>query len=356
VQIQDGKHAATEHSPNCLAVTGYSAEEYHSDPHLWHNMVCQQDKHLVAEQATRVWSGDAVPPLEHRIIHKNGAIRWVKNTVVPRFDEQGKLIAYDGLVSDINQRKLAEEEVKKLNIALQHYVTQLEDVNRELESFNYSVSHGLRTPLVSIGGFSNLLLKEHSGGITPDCKQYLNVIRNNAVKMEKLIDDLLNRSYLGWKPMMETEIDINELVSDILGELESSFNGRNIQYNVGSLPNVRADRVMIHQVFTNYLTNAIKYTGNRDQAIIEIGGRSETKENIYYVRDNGVGFDMKLVDKLFSVFQRLHEQPEFKGTGVGLSIAQRIIHRHGGRVWAESESGKGSTFYFSLPREEPKAM
>jgi len=155
---------------------------------------------------------------------------------------------------------------------------------------------------------------------------------------------------------METEIDINEVVSEILGELKSSFNGRNIQYNVGSLPNVRADRVMIHQVFTNYLTNAIKYTGNRDRAIIEIGGRSETKENIYYVRDNGVGFDMKLVDKLFSVFQRLHEQPEFKGTGVGLSIAQRIIHRHGGRVWAESEANKGSTFYFSLPREEPKAM
>ncbi|MBI4726493.1 PAS domain S-box protein [candidate division TA06 bacterium] len=356
VQIRDGKHAATQHSPNCLAVTGYSAEEYDADPNLWLNMVYQQDKQLVMEQAARLWAGEAVPPLEHRIIHKNGTFRWVKNTVVPRFDEQGKLMAYDGLVSGITERKLAEEEVKKLNLALQHYVTQLEDVNRELEAFNYSVSHGLRTPLVSIGGFSNLLLKEHSGGITSDCKQYLNVIRNNAVKMEKLIDDLLNRSYLGWKPIMETEIDINELVSDILGELESSFNGRNIQYNVGSLPNVRADRVMIHQVFTNYLTNAIKYTSIRDQAIIEIGGRSEAKGNIYYVRDNGVGFDMKLVDKLFSVFQRLHDQHEFKGTGVGLSIAQRIIHRHGGRVWAESEINKGSTFYFSLPREEPKEM
>ena len=356
VRVENGKSVSTEHGPNCLAVTGYTAEEYRSDPGLWLSMVDEQDKPRVMDQAGRVLNGETIPPLEHRIIHKNGAIRWVNNTMVPRFDDQGTLVAYDGLVSDITKRKLAEIEVNKLNAALQRYVTQLEDVNREQESFNYSVSHGLRTPLVSIGGFSNLLLKEHASDITPECRQYLTVIKNNAVKMGKLIDDLLNRSYLGWKPMLETEIDINGLVSDILEELKSSFNGRNIQYHVGSLPNVRADRVMVHQVFTNYLTNAIKYTGNRDRAIIEIGGRSETKENIYYVRDNGIGFDMKQVDKLFSVFQRLHDQPEFKGTGVGLSIAQRIIHRHGGRVWAESEPGKGSAFYFSLPREEPKAM
>lgn len=351
VRVANGKPVSTEHGPNCLAVTGYTAEEYHSDPYLWLSMVHEQDKSLVMDQAQRVSNGESVPPLEHRIIHKNGAICWVKNTMVPRFDDRGTLVAYDGLVSDITKRKLAEIEVNKLNVALQRYVTLLEDVNREQESFNYSVSHGLRSPLVSIGGFSNLLLKEHASQITPDCKQYLNVIRNNSIKMEKMIDDLLTRSYLGWKPMVETELDINGLVHDIIEELKTSINGRNIRYNVGSLPNIRADRVMIHQVFTNYLTNAIKFTRSREFAVIEIGGRCEPEENIYFVRDNGIGFDMKQADKLFSVFQRLHDQQEFKGTGVGLSITQRIIHRHGGRVWAESEPDKGSTFYFSIPNK-----
>lgn len=353
VRVADGKPVSTEHGPNCLAVTGYTAEEYFSQPHLWISMVHDEDKPLVMDQVEGALKGETVPPLEHRIIHKNGAVRWVKNTIVPRFDDQGTLIAYDGLILDITERKLAEIEVNKLNQALQRYVTQLEDVNREQESFNYTVSHGLRTPLVSIGGFSNLLLKEHASHITPECKQYLNVIRNNSIKMEKMIDDLLTRSYLGWKPMMEIELDINGLVHVIIEELKTLVNGRNIHYNVGSLANVRADRVMIHQVFTNYLTNAIKFTRSREFSVIEIGGWRELEENIYFVRDNGIGFDMKQADKVFSAFQRLHDRQEFKGTGVGLSITQRIIHRHGGRVWAESEPGKGSTFYFSLPNNPP---
>jgi PAS domain S-box-containing protein len=349
VRVANGKPVSTEHGPNCLAVTGYNQEDYHSNPHLWISMVHEQDKTKVMDQADQTLNGEIVPPLEHRIIHKNGAIRWVKNTVVPRFDDLGTLVAYDGLVSDITKRKLAESEVNKLNAALQRYVAQLEDVNREQESFNYSISHGLRTPLVSIGGFSNLLLKEHASPITPECRQYLNVIRNNSVKMEKMIDDLLTRSYLGWKPLTETELDVNGLVNAIIEELKTLVDGRNIQFNVGSLGKAQADRVMIHQVFTNYLTNAIKFTCYREFSVIEIGGWSEPEENIYFVRDNGIGFDMKQADKLFSAFQRLHDRQEFKGTGVGLSIAQRIIHRHGGRVWAESEPNKGSTFYFSIP-------
>lgn len=356
VRIQDRVHAATEHSPNCLAVTGYSAEEYHSDPNLWLSMVYEQDKQLVTDQAARLWAGESVPPLEHRIIHKNGSILWVKNTVVPRFDEQDKLVAYDGLVSDITQRKNAEEKVNVLNQELQNNIAQLEDANKELEAFTYSVSHGLRTPLVSIGGFSKLLLKEHADTITAECRQYLTVIHSNAIKMEKLIDDLLARSYLGWRPIQETEIDVNELVGSIREELKNIAPERNIQFIQGALGSSIADRTMIHQVFTNYIANAIKFTNKKENAVIEIGSTSGPAENIYFVRDNGIGFDMNNAGRLFGIFQRLHDHKEYEGTGLGLSISQRIVHRHGGRVWAESEVAKGSTFYFTIPRKEHKAM
>jgi len=160
---------------------------------------------------------------------------------------------------------------------------------------------------------------------------------------------LLTRSYLGWKPIKETEINVNELVNEILEELKPMTSDRNVHFNVKELPNAVADRAMLHQVFTNYLTNSVKFTSTREEAVIDIDGWSDLNDNIYYVRDNGIGFDIKEADNLFGMFQRLHQQPEFKGTGVGLSIVQRIIQRHCGRVWAESEPDKGSTFYFSLP-------
>lgn len=350
VNVKDNKAVSTEHSPNCVAVTGYTSDEYNNDPYLWLNMVYEEDKPLVTEQASLLLLGKALTsPLEHRIIHKDGSVKWVKNTIVPRYDEQGLLLAYDGLVSDITERKLAEEKITQLNEELRRYVIQLEGANRELEAFSYSVSHGLRTPLTSITGYSGMILKRHSSLISGECNQYLAVIRNNALKMEKLIDDLLARSYLGWKPIKETKININELVSEILEEIKALTSERDIQFIVRQMPDSVADRTMIHQAFTNYLTNAIKFTSTREKAVIEIDGWSDLNENIYYVRDNGIGFDIKEAENIFGIFQRLHPQPEFKGTGVGLSIVQRIIQRHGGRVWAESEPDKGSTFYLSIP-------
>ena len=354
VMIQDGKPAATEHSINCLAVTGYTAEEYKENNLLWFEMVCEEDKEIVKDQVKLLLSGHKanIPPIEHRIIHKDRTIRWIRNTVVPRYDEQGKMISYDGLVSDITERKLAEIKINQLNEELHRHVVQLENANRELEAFSYSVSHGLRTPLTSISGYSNMLLKRHSASISGECNQYIAVIKNNAQKMEKLIDDLLSRAYLSWKPIKETEINVNELVNDIIEELKPLTSSRDIQYKIKELPNAIADRTMLHEVFTNYLTNAIKYTAVKEKAIIDIDGWSDLSDNIYYVRDNGIGFEIKDAENIFGIFQRLHQQPEFKGTGVGLSIVQRIIQRHGGRVWAESEPDKGSTFYFSLPIKE----
>jgi PAS domain S-box-containing protein len=354
VKIQDGRPVSTEHSVNCQAVTGYTAEEYKENNLLWLEMVCEEDKEIVKDQVNFLLSGYKanLPPIEHRITHKDGTIRWVKNTVVPRYDEQGKMISYDGLVSDITERKLAEIKINQLNEELQRHVVQLENANRELEAFSYSVSHGLRTPLTSISGYSNMLLKRHSALISGECNQYIVVIKNNAQKMEKLIDDLLTRSYLGWKPIKETEINVNELVNEILEELKPMTSDRNVRFNVRELPTAFADRAMLHQVFTNYLANAVKYTSTRENAVIDIDGWSDLRENIYYVRDNGIGFEIKDAENIFGIFQRLHQQPEFKGTGVGLSIVQRIIQRHGGRVWAEGEPGRGSAFYFSLPIKE----
>lgn len=351
VDIRDNRAVSTVHSPSCAAVTGYTKEEYENDPNLWLNMVYGPDRQDVLDQAGLLLTAhpEAIPPLEHRIIHRSGEIRWVRNTVVPRFDERGEMVAYDGLVSDITERKLAEEKASRLNEDLQRHVAQLESANRELEAFSYSVSHGLRTPLTSIRGYANLILKRHAALITGEGSQYLTVIRNNAVKMEKLIDDLLMRSYLGWKPIREEEIDMNGLVAEILEELKGLAADRDVQYTVKTLPKAVADRAMIHQVFTNYLTNAIKYTAARDRAEILIDGWSDLEMNVYLVRDNGVGFEARESENLFGIFQRLHRTPEYQGAGVGLSIAQRIIQRHGGRVWAESQPDKGATFYFSLP-------
>ncbi len=252
------------------------------------------------------------------------------------------------------QRKRGEMElearVKERTEALQ----QLEVANKELEAFSYSVSHDLRAPLRAIDGFSTALVEDHSDKLDGEGKRILDIIRNNALKMGQLIDDLLTFSRLGRQRIEYSYINMTELAREVLEELQPIERERPGQVDVGALPPTRGDSVMIHQVFVNLLSNAIKFTRPRDTAEIEVGARIEGNGNVYYVRDNGVGFDMAYVDKLFGVFQRLHSSEEFEGTGVGLSLVHRIIHRHSGRVWAEGQVNEGATFYFTLPRVEGK--
>ncbi|HVO66239.1 MAG TPA: GAF domain-containing protein [Syntrophales bacterium] len=232
---------------------------------------------------------------------------------------------------------------------LKEHTAQLEAANKELESFSYSVSHDLRAPLRAIDGYARMILKKYGDKFNEDALTKFNIIRSSIHMMGQLIDDLLTFSRLGRKHMSVSKIDIEALIGDVWKEQQAVNPDRNINFTVNSIPPGYADRTLIKQVYTNLLSNAVKFTKFRDPAYIEVGGHVDENENIYYVKDNGVGFDMTYYNKLFGVFQRLHNADDFEGTGIGLATVQRIISRHGGRVWAEGKVDKGATFFFSLP-------
>ncbi len=256
----------------------------------------------------------------------------------------------DSLAIAIQQAHLHEQ--------LRHHAAELEqrvaERTAELEAFSYSVSHDLRTPLLTIDGFSRMLLEEHSGQLEAEGKRLLSIICANAQNMGQLIDDLLAFSRLGYQEMRPSEINVSVLASAVFEELKSAGPERSLQFDANPLPPAYGDAAMIRQVFLNLISNAMKFTAPRETALIEVGSCGEDIQNTYYVKDNGVGFNMKYADKLFGVFQRLHADDKFPGTGVGLAFVRRIIQRHGGRVWAEGKPGEGSTFYFTLPGKKEK--
>lgn len=251
-------------------------------------------------------------------------------------------------------RKQVELKVERLNRELERGLADIQAVNKELEAFSYSVSHDLRAPLRAIDGFSQILLEDHREGLNKEGRRILDVIRDNAGRMERLIDDLLTFSRLGRKEIKKTRINMEKFTKDILEEFRGVSPEGRLKIKINALPFAYADSSLIHEVLVNFLSNAIKFSKNEKSSVIEVGAKRGEDENIYYVKDNGVGFDMKYSDKLFGVFQRLHGQEEFKGTGVGLALVQRIIHKHGGRVWAEGKVNKGATFHFTLPLRKEK--
>lgn len=254
------------------------------------------------------------------------------------------------LQAEIEQRKQIEEKVIDLNTQLEKKLNQLHATNQELESFSYTVSHDLRAPLRAIDGFSKVLLKKLDGKLDAAQSHYLDVIIGNVGRMGMLIDDLLAFSRMGRLEKKETKFDTEQLVREVFHELMQSQDEYSIALTVNPLPNLKADREMMKQVISNLLGNALKFSAEKEKAKIEVGAKKGKKETTYYIKDNGVGFEMEYADKLFGIFQRLHSDDEFEGTGVGLAIVQRIIHRHNGTVWAEAELNKGATFYFSIPK------
>lgn len=253
-------------------------------------------------------------------------------------------------------RKKAEDALRRLNLQLEERIkertAQLEAVNKELEAFSYSVSHDLRAPLRAIAGFSRALADDYGDKLDPEAHRLIDIIQKSTAQMGALIDGLLAFSRRTRKELSNDAIDMAALAQDAWQTVQHAFPGRSLHVEIGPLGFARGDRDMIREVFVNLLSNATKFTALRKEAYIEVGAREEETEVVYYVKDNGVGFDMKYADKLFGVFQRLHSAKEFEGTGIGLALVQRIIQRHGGRVWAEGTVGEGATFYFSLPRKE----
>lgn len=281
---------------------------------------------------------------------KDGSLFWVEiNLTAVRVGEDDRVLV---VARDVTARREAEQQIQEMNAQLEQRVEErteeLVAANQELEAFTYSVSHDLRAPLRAMDGFSRILLEDYGPQAPEEAQNYLKSIRRNAQHMGLLIDDLLSLSRLGRKPLNKQWLDVGEIVEQALQTLEDDRQGRDIELKVGELGKCRGDELLLQQVWVNLLANALKFTRSCHPAVIEVGKIDETDRTVYFIRDNGVGFNMAYADKLFGVFQRLHRSEEFEGTGVGLAIVKRIIQRHGGDIWAEAEAGKGAAFYFTL--------
>jgi len=277
---------------------------------------------------------------------KDGTEFPVEVSLSPLETAEGTLIS--SAIRDVSERRRIQDQINKLNSELQHRLSQLSIANEELESFSYSVSHDLRAPLRHIDGFTRILRDEYSPNLPDEGKHYIERVLSAANHMGHLVDDLLNLARIGRKEMVRQKVNFGALVRQAIEELAAETEGREIDWHIGPLPETNCDPGLARLVLSNLLSNAAKFTRNRKPAVIEIGTRQVDGGSAIYVRDNGVGFDPKYSDKLFGVFQRLHRQDEFEGTGVGLATVRRIIRRHGGEVWAESEPGRGTTFTFTF--------
>jgi light-regulated signal transduction histidine kinase (bacteriophytochrome) len=317
--------------------------------------VLEGDRASVADGLARAIQSCGDYDLEYRVRQKDGEPRWLQARGRVDCDAAGKALNFHGAVMDITARKQAEEEVHRLNADLEERVVertaQLESANKELEAFSYSVSHDLRSPLRAIDGFSQAVIEDFGPQLPGEGQGYLKTIRDEAQRMGRLIDDLLAFSRLSRVPLSKRNVDTGDLVRGVLDDLKPQRDGRTIDLRAGELPACSGDASLLKQVWINLLSNAFKYTLKRDAVVVEIGSRVQDGETVYFVRDNGSGFDMRYAGKLFGVFQRLHRADEYEGTGVGLALVQRIVNRHGGRVWAEAAVDQGATFYFTLAEE-----
>jgi light-regulated signal transduction histidine kinase (bacteriophytochrome) len=266
-------------------------------------------------------------------LRKDGSRFWANVVITAMRDEAGVTRGFSKITRDLSERKRAEEALQTLN--------------KELESFTYSVSHDLRAPLRAIDGYARMLDEDYASRLDAEAQRLIGVVRANARRMGQLIDDLLAFSRLGRQEPSRSRVDMTALAREVADELRGAGAA---QLELSALPPAQADAALLKQVWTNLVGNALKYSSKSPQPRIEIGGREEGGEALYWVRDNGVGFDMRYAEKLYGVLQRLHRAEEFEGTGVGLAIGQRIVARHGGRVWAESRPGEGACFHFCLPK------
>jgi len=316
------------------------------------NYVAPEYRPILRDRHNRRVAGEDVPALfEYQGLQKNGNRIWLEVRVC-KVVENGAVIGTQSAIRDITDRKHAESEVIRLYQSLEQKVqdrtAQLEALNNELESFSYSVAHDLRAPLRIISGYSEILKNDYQKRLDGEADRLINVIVNNTHRMGKLIDEILNLARLGRKELVKTNTDMNEIVRQIINE-QTVFSDGTVKFNITQLSPAICDGSLICQVWSNLISNAVKYSGKKPDPQVEINSFTKGNSIVYSIKDNGVGFEMKYEDKLFMVFQRLHKQSEFEGTGVGLALVQRIIAKHGGTVWADAEPDKGATFYFSLP-------
>jgi PAS domain S-box-containing protein len=324
-------------------VVGRPPSSYLVPTDLWPSVAMVQERVRAGQHV----SGEA------RTLTKSGREILCEWQHTPLTDADGAFVGSLSVAEDVTARRADEQEIRRLNAELERRVAQrtaaLESANRELEAFSYSVSHDLRAPLRHIDGFVNLLVRREDARLDQASRRYLRVIAEASTRMGVLIDDLLMLSRAGRTEFQPQPVDVGQVLCAVLDELAPATADRAISWDIRPLPVVLADPRLLRQVLTNLVGNAIKYTGTQPEPCITVAALEETDGQItFYVQDNGVGFDMQYASKLFGVFQRLHREDEFEGTGIGLAIVQRIVHRHGGRVWAEGQPGAGATFYVTL--------
>jgi signal transduction histidine kinase len=306
---------------------------------------------VVVGVALSAWYGGLYPGLFSAGLASAGiafaVLTPIYSLVVSKWEDLlqlGVFVFVSVIISSLSEARHGTERL------LQTRTTELEEANQELEAFSYSVSHDLRWPLRAIDGYSRILIDEYESRLDSKAQRYLHLMRSSTQQMDRLVEDLLAFSKLARQPLRTEPVDAAELARLALVDLESQTEGRSVEITIGTLPPTPADPALLKQVFVNLLHNALKFTRTRPRAVIHVGYQKPDMDGIgaYYVQDNGIGFDMKYVDKAFGVFQRLHRPEDYEGTGVGLAIVHRIISRHGGRVWAQADVDKGAKFYFTL--------
>jgi len=342
-------------NPAIFRLSGYTVDECMAMTDFPLPLIDEKDRSKTTRYFAEAIQGLTHNDVEFRIRCKDGSLKWTAVSWQPIYDDNGSCLGHRSSVRDITDRKLAEEKIQILHKELEQRVMELKAANKDLKTFSYSLSHDLMTALVAIGGFSRRLLEKYASHLDEKGQQYVRRINRSSIQMTELLADLLTFFSFGPKKMEFSRVTMDEIVREVFEELKEIHSEQNIEWNIETpLPDARGDKRMVKQVFANLLSNAIKYSRPRETSVIEVGGWAEKEKNVYYVKDNGIGFPVEDADRIFEVFERLHPSEEFEGTGVGLAIVKRVIDRHGGEVWAQSKVDGGTTFYFSIPKPYPQ--
>ena len=344
VQIWDGR---------VCELFGVAMDALPGGVEAWARCIHPDDRSRVLRTQELALLGAGVYDLEYRVVHPDGTVKWLKADCLVVRDPEGRPIRLIGTNRDITDRKLGEAKIRRMNEELDKQVkertSQLVAANREMEAFSYSVSHDLRTPLRSIDGFSQVLLEDYGDRLDEKGRGYLGRVRAATRRMEQLIEDLLKLSQVSRGDLERVPLDLSALAWRILQDLALVDPGRTVHTSIAPGLKATGDPSLVVIILENLLRNAWKYTGKTAEARIAFGLLVQDGERVFFVRDNGAGFEMAKADKLFDAFHRLHSSQDYEGTGIGLAIVQRIVHRHGGRIWADAELGQGATFSFTLP-------